>query len=426
MFLTLGQTRYLLNASNFDGRGYLNMQLTEEEWHKMVDANGHPVTFGNPGCLRIDGKIPDGFKESQVFAPSEDRDSLLWKSIEDGLKLFGFKESEVINVVRIPIVVQAVREGVQYLPPRDCLAVNRPHALVAVAGDAAMTVHFWPGRGLNSGIKSGIALGDEIVHALNSGRFVGLPLAAMKEYNDFILKLQAREHDKRSIPILNQSGSPETLGWLLSKAYTVPDNVAIEWLVGAMLQIADRLQERPDWPFEPIANIEPQLRIVLRQMTSLTLKEMAVSFPWPTRQMGGAEVLPIRSMKPEEKSKWLQQLFTLIGGDDKSKGAVVRSRSPSSSRFEAPRAVSPIPRPPSSPGHMEPTIHRSNASPLPSPVRFDKINLTVPNGNETSGRPRSSSSSGDTSLVRLLSVTKRPGQAMLADAMSLALFRVDE
>jgi 2-polyprenyl-6-methoxyphenol hydroxylase-like FAD-dependent oxidoreductase len=426
MFLTLGQTRYLLNASNFDGRGYLNMQLTEEEWHKMVDANGQPVTFGNPGCLRIDGKIPDGFKESQVFAPSEDRDSLLWKSIEDGLKLFGFKESEVINVVRIPIVVQAVREGVQYLPPRDCLAINRPHALVAVAGDAAMTVHFWPGRGLNSGIKSGIALGDEIVHALNSGRFVGLPLAAMKEYNDFILKLQAREHDKRSIPILNQSGSPETLGWLLSKANTVPDNVAIEWLVGAMLQIADRLQERSDWPFEPIANIEPQLRIVLRQMTSLTLKEMAVSFPWPTRQMGGAEVLPIRSMKPEEKSKWLQQLFTLIGGDDKSKGAVARSRSPSSSRFEAPRSVSPIPRPPSSPGHMEPTIQRSNASPLPSPVRFNKINLTVPNGNETSGRPRSSSSSGDTSLVRLLSVTKRPGQAMLADAMSLALFRVDE
>jgi 2-polyprenyl-6-methoxyphenol hydroxylase-like FAD-dependent oxidoreductase len=247
MFLTLGQTRYLLNASNFDGRGYLNMQLTEEEWHKMVGVDGRPVTFGNPGCLRgADGRLPDGFNENQVFAPSEDRGSLLWKSIEDGLKLFGFKESEVINIVRIPIVVQAVREGVQHLPPGDCLAITRPHALVAVAGDAAMTVHFWPGRGLNSGIKSGIALGDEIVHALNSGRFLGLPLAAMKEYNDFILKLQGREHDKRSIPILNQSGTPETLGWLLDKAYTVPECVATKWLVGAMLQIADRLQERAD------------------------------------------------------------------------------------------------------------------------------------------------------------------------------------
>jgi len=229
VFLTLGQTRYLLNASDFDGRGYLNMQLTEEEWHKMVAADGQPVTFGNPGCLRRpDGSVPPGFEERQVFSPSEDRESPLWKSIEDGLKLFGFKEDEVINVVRIPIVVQAVREGVQYLPPEDSKSVARPRALVAVAGDAAMTVHFWPGRGLNSGIKAGIALGDELVHALNSGRFVGLPIDAMKEYNDFILKLQDREHDKRSIPILNQSGSPEMLGWLLSKAHTVPDNVAIE------------------------------------------------------------------------------------------------------------------------------------------------------------------------------------------------------
>jgi 2-polyprenyl-6-methoxyphenol hydroxylase-like FAD-dependent oxidoreductase len=226
VFLTLGQTRYLLNASDYDGRGYLNMQLTEEEWHKMVAVDGQPVTFGRPGCLRrANGTIPEGFDRSQVFAPSEDRDGPLWKSIEDGLKLFGFKESEVINVVRIPIVVQAVREGVQQLPPGDAKSITRPHALVAVAGDAAMTVHFWPGRGLNSGIKSGIALGDEIVQALNDGRFIRLPLDAMKEYNDFILKLQDREHDKRSIPILNQSGSPEMLGWMLSKAHSVPDNV---------------------------------------------------------------------------------------------------------------------------------------------------------------------------------------------------------
>lgn len=230
MFLTLGQTRYLLNASDYDGRGYLNMQLTEEEWDKMVSVDGQPIHFGRPACLRRpDGSIPEGFDESRVFAPSEDRNSSLWKSIEDGLKLFGFKESEVINVVRIPIVVQAVREGVQMLPLEDSRFVHRPHALVAVAGDAAMTVHFWPGRGLNSGIKAGIALGDEICHALRGGRFAGLELTAMKEYNDFIMKLQGREHDKRSIPILNQSGSPEMLGWLLSKAQAVPDEVAIEW-----------------------------------------------------------------------------------------------------------------------------------------------------------------------------------------------------
>lgn len=135
MFLTLGQTRYLLNASDHDGRGYLNMQLTDDEWHKMVSVDGQPIHFGRPGCLKLpDGSIPAGFEPGQVFAPSEDRTSPLWVSIEDGLKLFGFKESEVINVVRIPIVVQGVREGVQLLPGHLSKHLRRPHALVAVAG----------------------------------------------------------------------------------------------------------------------------------------------------------------------------------------------------------------------------------------------------------------------------------------------------
>ncbi|KAM7214167.1 hypothetical protein V8F06_010482 [Rhypophila decipiens] len=361
MFLTLGQTRYLLNASDFDGRGYLNMQLTEEEWDHMVGVDGEPVTFGSPGYL---GRAPEGEKEGRVFRPSTMRETNLWKSIEDGLKLFGFKEEEVINVVRIPIVVQAVREGVRQLPLEDSRFVKRPHALVAVAGDAAMTVHFWPGRGLNSGIKAGIALGDEIMHALNGGRFVGLGLGAMKEYNDFIMKLQGREHDKRSIPILNQSGSPEMLGWLLKQAQAVPDTVAIEWLVGAMTQIAERLEQRADWYFPREVNIEPQIRIVLRQMHSLTLREMAVSFPWPTREMAGAEVLPIRSMKPEEKQKWVQQLWGMLN-IERIKEVRERARSPgpgagqgSTARFEAPRA-------------------RGARSPSPNPVARIKVESPV-------------------------------------------------
>lgn len=416
MFLTLGQTRYLLNASTFDGRGYLNMQLTEDEWHKMLTLDGNPVTFGNPGCLRgPDGRVPEGFSEGQIFAPSEDRESQLWKAIEDGLKLFGFKEHEVINVVRIPIAVQAVRCGVKHLPPVDAIAINRPHALVGVAGDAAMTVHFWPGRGLNSGIKSGIALADEISLALSNGKFLGLPLTAMAEYDNFLQKLQRREHDKRSIPILNQSGSPEMLGWLLSKARSVPDSVAIEWLVGAMHQIACRLQERSDWPFDPMVDIEPQLRIVLRQLTSMTLKEMAVSFPWPTREMAGAEILPIRSMKPAEKNRWLQQLFmTLTDEKNKSSKTIpipTHNKTPSTFRFEAP---------------LLPVGSRSNVPPLsPSPSQSEQ-GLSVPTSNRGQDPPMSTTPPGDVHLVRLLSVTRRPGREMLTDAMSLALFRVDE
>ena len=421
VFLTLGQTRYLLNASDYDGRGYLNMQLTDSEWDKMVSVDGEPVHFGRPGCFRRpDGSVPEGFSEHNIFAPSEHRDTALWVAIEDGLKLFGFKESEVINVVRIPIVVQAVQEGTQYLPTADAGMINRPRALAAVAGDAAMTVHFWPGRGLNSGIKEGLAFGDELAHALNSGHFIGMPIEALKEYNSFILKLQGREHDKRSIPILNQSGTPEMLGWLLGKANSVPDEVAIEWLIGAMVQIADRLEGRHDWAFPPVANVEPQLRIVLRQLHSVTLREMAVSFPWPTREMAGAEVLPIRSMKPEEKQKWLSSLWGLIGdGKKKEHKGPVRpgvQENVSSSRFEAPRAKSPG-RPPPSPG-----LSRSNAT---VSVRHGRT-LSVPNVQERVTRSPSPSRDGEVSLGRMLTVHKKPPKAALSEAMSLALFRVDE
>ncbi len=168
----------------------------------------------------------------------------------------------------------------------------------------------------------------------------------MKEYNDFILKLQNREHDKRSIPILNQSGTPETLGWLLSQANSVPDEVAIDWLVGAMVQIGTRLQRRDDWAFTKIEGMEDQIRIILRHLNSLTLREMAVSFPWPTREMAGAEVLPIRSMKPEEKQKWLQQLWGLINIErSKEKEAKLGPSTESNARFEAPRARSKSPNP---------------------------------------------------------------------------------
>jgi hypothetical protein len=389
------------------------MQLTESEWHKMVAMDGQPVTFGRPGCIRKDGHVPPGFEPSQVFAPSEDRSGQLWRSISDGLKLFGFKENEVTNVVRIPIVVQAVREGVQYLPANETWAISRPHALVAVAGDAAMTVHFWPGRGLNSGIKSGMALGDELVHALDAGKFCGMQLSALSAYNDFIMKLQDREHDKRSIPILTQSGSPETLGWLLDKAGSVPDTVAVEWLVGAMVQIADRLQRRGDWKFEPVANVEPQLRIVLRQLDSATLREMAVSFPWPTREMAGAEVLPIRSMKPEEKERWVQQLWRLFKEERDKETAASKMparfdgeirQAASSSRFEAPRPskAGNGRRSPPRPGPMSPTAT--------FPIQMGEANMMAQN---------------DVPLGRLMSVHRKPTGTVLGDAMSLALFRVD-
>lgn len=155
-------------------------------------------------------------------------------------------------------------------------------------------------------------------------------------------------------------------------------------LVGAMTQIADRLEQRPDWHFPHEANIEPQIRIVLRQLHSLTLREMAVSFPWPTREMAGAEVLPIRSMKPEEKQKWLQSLWGILNNEKKKD--TTRGRSPnlavSKARFEAPRlgdrARSKSPMPGRSP--------QASANVPPVSAQIDALNLnSLSSGDSVTG-----------------------------------------
>lgn len=285
-------------------------------------------------------------------------------------------------------------------------------------------------------------------------------------------------------------------------------------LVGAMTQIADRLELRHDWSFPHEANVEAQIRIILRQLDSLTLREMAVSFPWPTREMAGAEVLPIRSMRPEEKRKWLQQLWGLLSAE-KSKEAAARGRdrpsAASNARFEAPRprSKSPLPLRSKSPRPEMPpvpaiapaaqletlnlnslaaddrlvpqsmgSLKRSNATnnnrrlsqqgplnvpaavpalvvsrerprrfsnsptlsvPVPAAETDGAVNYSYLSDGEdylSSGDERfapsmlsttssSASRRGDGGLTRLLS-TKRPNDSVLADAMSLALFRVNE
>ncbi|KAK1489335.1 hypothetical protein CCUS01_03382 [Colletotrichum cuscutae] len=166
----------------------------------------------------------------------------------------------------------------------------------ALAGDAAMTVHFWPGRGANSGMKAGIAWADEVARALFHGQFVGLQTSSLGMYHDFLQKLQEREHGGRSLPIVKQTGDPDMMAWLMRNARLIPHHVAMEWLVGQMRRDGVRIQRRADWAFEQVNNLEPQLREILEKMDVVTIQEMAATFPWPTREMAGAEVLPERSV----------------------------------------------------------------------------------------------------------------------------------
>jgi len=163
IFLTLCQTRYLLNASDRDGNGYINMMVTQEEFDSAVTVGGQPCNFRTPGFISVaDDQTNATQQVEQLFAPYVNN-SALWKSIQEGLRLFGFTEGNIDNIVRIPINLAGVSNPIKIarLHSRTTPA-SRKHFLVALVGDSALSHHFWAGRGMNSGIKSAVAWANQV------------------------------------------------------------------------------------------------------------------------------------------------------------------------------------------------------------------------------------------------------------------------
>lgn len=296
IFLTLCQTRFLLNASHRDGTGYLNMLLKEEEYDQCVSLDGNPADFRSPACIRTDGVIPPDFAEDQVFAPC-DENSILWQSISDGLGLFGFEQTDVKSIVRIPIVLMGV-ETVTKAVTLETETRAHPHCLVSLAGDAALTHHFWPGRGMNSGMKAAIAWSNQVSDLIlerNEG-LLGLKPRALDPFLDFMKSLREREHTKRSLVLQNNSGSPEKMEEILNQAHKLGEHdrkIAPE-LCKRVLDAANDLEGlgTPHWPHKKTENLSGIVLKILSQLETRTKAEMYHSGPWPVKGMRGPEVTP--------------------------------------------------------------------------------------------------------------------------------------
>jgi 2-polyprenyl-6-methoxyphenol hydroxylase-like FAD-dependent oxidoreductase len=88
-----------------------------------------------------------------------------------------------------------------------CKAVSsryRPHALAFLVGDAALTVHYWPSRGLNSRLKMAVACVDVIANAIQQKCVVPLTPSNFSKYNEYLRRLERREHDERSMFVVKQ------------------------------------------------------------------------------------------------------------------------------------------------------------------------------------------------------------------------------
>ena len=81
--------------------------------------------------------------------------SPLWTRMQGGLKLFGIKEENVSGMTAFRLaMVHRPRFTTLLYPPTQKTSGTFGFLL----GDAANAIHFWPGRGLNSGIASAISL----------------------------------------------------------------------------------------------------------------------------------------------------------------------------------------------------------------------------------------------------------------------------
>ena len=170
VLLTVAQNRFLLNSLR--GEGFLNMRLTDAEAAEAVGID--PVRQVFEECMRR--AVRDGARRGRRFQLLHARHLLparaaarspLWRRVREGLRLFGVAEDEPQrrHVFRLDMVQR----------PRFTAELSRrtaptPGTYGFLLGDAANAIHFWPGRGLNSGLASAISL------ARTSARLAGQPL----------------------------------------------------------------------------------------------------------------------------------------------------------------------------------------------------------------------------------------------------------
>ena len=159
VLLTVTQNRFLLNSLR--GEGFLNMRLTDQEAREAVGID--PVKQLFTECiqaqpclleLRSGGEFYCGMHHA-LFLPALLKGSAFWTRVEEGLRLFGVRPENLTAVTGFRLdMVQRPRFTAQLYPR----TATTPGTFGFLLGDAANAIHFWPGRGLNSGLASAISL----------------------------------------------------------------------------------------------------------------------------------------------------------------------------------------------------------------------------------------------------------------------------
>lgn len=312
--LTIAQNRFLLNAK--DGEGYLYMRLTNYE---VTEVRGRTNTGRhfkgciqsqpcelkieddeNNGCDPWNGKMSN-FRcktHGTVFIPPTDPNSLLWPRVLEGLRLFKC-DVKSVTVFRLSMTMRP-----HYVAELTETGTNPP-VFGALIGDAANAIHFWPGRGLNHGIYSAVALARTINSAVSQfGRRRFVRSAEFTLFEAAMSALQHRHKDRAwraMVQPASKTGKLCAISEIIADAIESSDDSDRQGLIDIMEQrvktlctsLAERLPMRPN-----VRDIIKQIR----QCNNETLNVLVESGTWETFLSGGPEV-DLNALVPRPATK---------------------------------------------------------------------------------------------------------------------------
>ncbi|WP_079171593.1 MULTISPECIES: FHA domain-containing protein [unclassified Streptomyces] len=292
VLLTVAQNRFLLNALR--GEGFLNMRLTDEEAAEVIGID--PVRHVFEDCIAsrpcVMGRDDHGdfqcATHSTLFLPAMVRGSALWKRVREGLSLFGVAEQDLSAVTAFRLdMVQRPRFTTRLHPATS----TGPATYGFLLGDAANAIHFWPGRGLNSGLGSAISLARSL-----NGAWSGRPFrdADFTRHEAAMSMLQYRhksrawnamittDEDGVSCAIKDKIAQSIEAGAERGDQDRSSDlDAFVERLRGIRDRLAARVPGMPD---------DAALRAHLETLRSDTLRTLLDSGAWDTLIVGGEEV----------------------------------------------------------------------------------------------------------------------------------------
>jgi hypothetical protein len=291
VLLTVTQNRFLLNSLR--GEGFLNMRLTDQEARETVGID--PVKQLFTECiqaqpcvleLRSSGEFFCAMHHA-LFLPALLKGSAFWTRVEEGLQMFGVRPENLTAVTGFRLdMVQRPRFTAQ-LYPKTAAA---PGTFGFLLGDAANAIHFWPGRGLNSGLASAISLARCLAVPR---RGTVLRDADFVRHEAVMAMLQYRHKTRawRQMVTTDETGNTRPIKDLIAQGIAEGDqgtfdrdadfSTLMQRLTQTRARLAPRIDGLPD---------DATLRAHLESLPPGLVHALVVSEPWDSGTVGGEEV----------------------------------------------------------------------------------------------------------------------------------------